>query len=245
MTLKYQRVKPSRELTSHSYRSSRLLPAACCLLLSCALFLKFATNPAAAENILLMPSATQMKAGEEEINLSSVNRSAPAGDLTLYEAYYGLADALEISLIREEQSGADSEQSFNLSYFVSPETTDNWATVMGVSNVGGDRFRGSDNPSYYIAFSRTPPQSVRSGKGRTAAYRYHMGYGTNVHSGFFGGLQIFTSPRMWMGAFNYTGRPTYILDYNLLQKKLSQLSLRAGYLQGDPWFGISYNSTGG
>jgi len=198
-----------------------------------------------AADILLMPSAEQVGTGEQKISLSLVNpREAGVGDLTLYEVYYGLSDSVEISWIKGNQTGAEDSKAFNISYLVVPETQDNWATAVGVVNVGGDRYFGGDDRSYYLAFYRTQEQgrSARGGQKNVPGYRYHLGYGTKSHDGFFGGLQIMTSSRMWIGGFSYTGRPTYLVDYTLREKVGSKVSLRGGYLGGDPWFGVSYGT---
>jgi hypothetical protein len=226
---------------------SLLLRSLAAILCSSLLIAACATRPAAAENILFLPTAAQMMIGEEKINLSQVSpRDSSQGNLTLYEAYYGVAQSIEISVLKTSRTGADKSQSFNVSYFLSPETSEDWASAIGASNVGGDKYLGTDNPSYYLAFYRTHSTTTSSPSRQYApTYRYHVGYGTNAHNGFFGGVQVITNPKMWFGAFNYSGRPIYVIDYALTGVSRAQLSLRAGYLWGDPWIGFSYGGVPG
>ena len=194
-----------------------------------------------AEDILFMPSAMQVAGGEEKLRYYRIWPGAgeSPGRMDALFTYSAISDAIELSWVKLWPEGLEKESALNISMRFSPETLETAASTIGVTNVTGRQYQDSDDPAYFVAFAKTLNLRREPATLTDPLYRYHMGYGTKLHDGFFGGLEIIVSRRMKLYGINYRGRSSYLASYEARGRGV-KLGVQGGYLDGQPFAGLTY-----
>ena len=217
------------------------------LLASCAL----------ADDIVTMPTANQLKAGEVDVAGYYLALDKPVGapQFVQYQTIYvGLTDKIEIDAHR---SAVDKDETATIlvgSYKLLSETQTTPDLVVGCRNIGGTETSG-DNPgtainertlsekrSYFASAAKT--FFFNPLKPGPPLVRVHLSLGTEDwtllgekrHEGIFGGLQFLLRPELGLVVQN-DGQD--LITGLTIMPKNTGLTLKAGTYGDHAWYGIA------
>jgi len=230
-------------------RTPVVLVALC--LLCCAMGAAFAAD------IVTLPTANQLKAGEVDLatyyiavdngGLIVPLRSLGIDSIRVQTIYAGLTDKIELDIHRYDvdlPAGFNGVTTiFNASYLVVTEDAKKPNVVLG----GRDLTSELGHASWYAAAAKTLNPPV-GGPPTGPIYRVHLGLGTEDntlfgeprHEGLFGGLQVCVVPTYPMvGAIAlYDGQD--IITGLTYTYKPTWPTIKAGTFGGHSWVGLNY-----
>lgn len=208
---------------------------------------------AVAGDIVTVPTANQVKAGETDVAVYyiSVDNSALIAPLRPFDIgfvraqtlYAGLTDRIELDVHRYDVDKVGADTIFNTTVVVQPEDLKRPIIVVG----GRDISRVFGHASYFVSAAKTLNPPV-GGPPTGPIYRLHLSLGTEDntlfgegrHEGLFGGLQVLAKPTfpqvgvvaLYDGndiitALTYTHEPTWP-------------TIKGGTYGGHTWIGASY-----
>jgi len=166
------------------------------LLLCCAVTAGFAAD------IVTVPTANQLKAGEVDLAAYHIELDdfGPVDNVRALTLYAGLTDKIELDVHRYDVDvpvGSGVMTIVNATYLVLPETLDRPVVVIG----GRDLTAEADHASWFVSAAKTLNPPV-GGPPTGPIFRAHLSLGTEDntllgeprHSGLFGGLQVLVKP---------------------------------------------------
>ena len=171
------------------------------------LLLALGAGMAMAGDIVTVPTANQVKAGEIDVaiyyigidNDALVDAIQPIGiDLVRVQTLYlGLTDSLELDVHRYDVDEIGVESIYNATYVVLKEDAQRPIVVIG----GRDLSREYGHASYFVSAAKTLNPPV-DGPPTEPIIRLHLSLGTEDntllgegrHEGLFGGVQILLRP---------------------------------------------------
>jgi hypothetical protein len=181
----------------------------------CLLLLGLAAGAATAGDIVTVPTANQVKAGEADVAIYYIgvdNDSLPTsiqglniGFVRAQTLYVGLTDRVELDVHRYDVDVIGVETIFNATVVVQPETLKRPIIVIG----GRDLTRAHKDPtgaatgaSYFVCAAKTLNPPV-GGPPTKPIVRLHLSLGTadmtlfneERHEGLFGGVQALLRPQ--------------------------------------------------
>jgi len=191
-----------------------------------------------------MPTADQLPMGGFQASYTFVNldptRSDGADRLELWGTYYGLADRLEVSFFSLRPNVGTDLSAWNVSYLVQPESTENWATCVGVYNLSGSDYLRGDDASFFLAAAKTFNPSLQPPTPNNPVYRGLVGFGTKSHRRWFGGVQVGLSARLSVTAASYAQDPIYMATLRISNKPEAPVA-RLGSWDGSQFYGLSWS----
>jgi len=206
---------------------------------------------AVADDIVTMPTANQLKAGEVDLAAYYLDLDLPAGaprSVSYQTLYLGLTDQLELDIHRADIDRDRTSLVLVGSYKALSETPQDPDIVLGIRNLNGaattysplsDKSR---DRSYFIAMAKT---FFAGAPERPPLARFHVGLGTSDytlmnekrHQGFFGGWQFLFHPAVGAVA-QFDGR-NWITGLTIMPPKTG-LTLKGGTYGDHSWFGLAY-----
>ncbi|MCD6351856.1 MAG: hypothetical protein J7M26_07040 [Armatimonadetes bacterium] len=228
-----------------------------------AVVLALVAGAAWAKDIVSMPEATMMGAGNLELayiywDLENIN--TPSGVVRDYahvgEFFLGITDWLELDYIHIELQGhvntpfgdpLSDRNELNLYIKLADETPDHPAVTIGATNLLGNDWLPSDNVGQVAGDHRTSPfiifsQTLRPPKGGppdwdNPAIRLQIGAGFNFHEDKpFGILQFAFTPHVVAAFQHYRGDPGWLVGWHE-----RNWGIDVGGLSGDNWVHVSYD----
>jgi hypothetical protein len=206
-----------------------------------------------ADDIVTMPTANQLKAGEVDAAAYYIDLDLPAGAprFVQYQTlYWGVTDWLEVDLHRARVDRDETSVVGVVTLKALSETPTQPDVVVGVRNVAGVattrnpalREKSKDR-SFFLSAAKTfflNPQQPGP-----PLVRAHLSAGTadwtllgeKRHEGVFGGLQFLFHP-MVGGVVQYDGND-WIAGITVMPKNTG-LTLKGGVYGDHTWFGLSY-----
>ncbi|MHB9035161.1 MAG: hypothetical protein ACYC64_00740 [Armatimonadota bacterium] len=206
-----------------------------------------------ADDIVTMPTANQLKAGEVDMAAYYLGLDAPAANPQFVQyqtVYVGLTDKIELDAHR---SAVDNDETATVlvgSYKLLSETQAKPDLVVGCRNIGGTAttlnpaFRGkSEDRSYFVSAAKTfflNPMAPGA-----PLVRVHMSLGTadwtllgeKRHQGIFGGLQFLFRPDL--GAVIENDGCDTITGLTYMPKNTG-LTIKGGGFGSNWWAGVAY-----
>lgn len=205
-------------------------------------------------DIVTVPTANQLKAGEVDVAYYYLGLDLQTGapsSLQAQTVYIGLTDRIEIDLHRyDPEKNLDKTSTIiNASFLVMEETALTPAIVVGGRNLGGEQTTNnpavdSEKRSYFISAAKNITPMLPGGP-KLPLIRLHASLGTKDytllgeerHEGLFGGVQALLAPELgavalYDGADLITG-----LTYT---PKNSGLTIKGGTYGDHWWSGISF-----
>jgi hypothetical protein len=223
------------------------------LTLLLAMALSVAAGAAFAGDIVTVPTANQVKAGEMDVAdyYIAVDDEALPGFLRGHgikfvraqTLYVGLTDQVELDVHRYDVDKLGANTIFNSTVVVQPEDLKRPIIVVG----GRDLSRVYGHASYFVSAAKTLNPPV-GGPPTGPIYRLHLSLGTEDktlfgeerHEGLFGGIQVLakpTFPQVGVVAL-YDGQDIITaLTYTPTPK---WPTFKGGTFGGHTWYGISY-----
>jgi hypothetical protein len=217
------------------------------------LLLAFAAGMAMAGDIVTVPTANQVKAGEVDLamyyigldNDSLVEPIQPLGiDMVRAQTVYiGVTDKLEIDAHRYDVDVLGVKTIFNATWVLQQETLKRPIVVLG----GRDLSREYAHASYFVSAAKTLNPPV-DGPPKLPIIRLHLSLGTEDntllgegrHEGIFGGVQtILKLASPFVGAIAlYDG--TDVITGLTVVPQPGWPTLKGGTFGGHWWIGMSY-----
>ena len=217
------------------------------------LLLAFAAGMAVAGDIVTVPTANQVKAGEVDLAvyyLGLDNDSLPEfiqpldiGFVRAQTAYIGVTDKLEIDAHRYDVDVLGVKTIFNATWVLQQETLKRPIVVLG----GRDLSREYAHASYFVSAAKTLNPPV-GGPPKLPIIRLHLSLGTEDntllgegrHEGIFGGVQtILKLASPFVGAIAlYDG--TDVITGLTVVPEPGWPTLKGGTFGGHWWIGMSY-----
>ena len=202
-----------------------------------------------AADIVTVPTANQLKAGEFDVAAYYMALDLPAGApdwMHVETLYYGVTDDLEIDL-HAFQVDKPADVSYVVAiatYRLLPETPKTPIVVIGGRNLTGtDAGGGCDNRSWYLSAAKTlnPPGP---GGPKWPIVRLHLSVGTadntiggrNRHEGIFGGVQLRLAPQVGLVVLH----DSRDLITGLTFDPIKELTIKGGTSGTNWWVGVSY-----
>ena len=200
-----------------------------------------------AGDIVTVPTANQLKAGEFDVAGYYIGLDMPTGapqHVTAETLYYGVTNDLEVDVHGYQVDKGKDYAVLIASYRLLAETATQPIVVIGGRNLTGtDSGGGCDNRSYYLSAAKTlnPPGP---GGPKWPIVRLHLSVGTadntilgrNRHEGLFGGVQLRLSPKIGLVALN----DSRDLITGLTFDPIKELTIKGGTYGTHWWAGISY-----
>ena len=213
------------------------------------ILLVFVASCVLADDIVTMPTANQLKAGELDAAAYYLNLDTPAKapQFVQYQTlYYGLTNKLEIDIHRSSVDTAEANTVLVGSYKLlseSPKTPD---LVVGCRNLGGEMTSAdtrSKYRSYFMAAAKT--FFFNPAKPGAPLVRAHLGIGTSDwtllgeerHKGIFGGLQFLLCPELGL-VVEHDGQD--LITGITIMPKNTGLTIKGGKFGDNTWVGIAY-----
>ena len=211
-----------------------------------------------ADDIVTMPTANQLKAGEVDVAtyyLALDNPSVAPQFVQYQTLYVGITNKIELDIHR---SAVDKNETATIlvgSYKLLSETPVTPDLVIGIRNIGGTA-TSLDNPmtpfnerslsekrSYFASAAKT--FFINPLKPGPPLVRVHLGIGTEDwtllgekrHDGLFGGLQFLLRPEVGLVLQN-DGQDT-ITGLTIMPKNTG-LTIKAGTYGDHAWYGIAF-----
>ncbi|MCX6343616.1 MAG: hypothetical protein NT018_00915 [Armatimonadetes bacterium] len=220
------------------------------------ILLLFVVSCAFADDIVTMPTANQLKAGELDAAVYYLNLDTPAGApqfVQMQTLYYGLTDKLELDIHRSAIDNVKTSTILVGSYKLLSESPTTPDLVVGCRNIGGAATLpdapGISNKtrdrSYFLAAAKTfffnPEQPG------PPLVRVHLGIGTEDwtllgekrHDGIFGGLQFLLRPELGL-VVEHDGQD--LITGITIMPKNSGLTIKGGMFGDHTWVGIAYRA---
>jgi hypothetical protein len=220
-------------------------------LLTCLLAL--CVSAAFAGDIVTVPTANQLKAGEVDladyylfIDSGALVEPLPALDIDFVRAqtlYVGITDQLELDVHRYDVDVIGDYTIFNATWKLQDETARKPIVVLG----GRDLSRESDHASYFVSAAKTLNPPV-GGPPTGPIYRLHLSLGTEDntllgegrHEGLFGGLQVLVKPQFpQIGAVALWDGNDLITAITCVPKP-NWPTIKGGTFGDHSWVGVSY-----
>lgn len=213
-----------------------------------------------ADDIVTMPTANQLKAGELDTAAYYLNLDTPSGapQFVQYQTlYYGLTDKLELDIHRSAVDNNETGTILVGSYKLLSESPTTPDLVVGCRNIGGtptslddprtavnERSKSKDR-SYFMSAAKT--FFLNPAKPGTPLVRAHLSIGTEDwtllgqkrHEGIFGGLQFLLRPELGLVVEN-DGQD--LITGITIMPKNSGLTIKGGMFGDHTWIGIAYRA---
>jgi hypothetical protein len=210
-----------------------------------------------AADILTMPTANQLKAGEVDVAAYVLNLDhvvGPCGPIEEVKAqtlYVGITDWLEVDAHRYDYDtpGMETDTIVNATICLRREDATGPDVVVGVRDIAGHMGGApgiAPRPSYHISMARTVNPPV-GGPPKGPIFRVHASVGTEDvtllgekrHEGAFGGLQILARPQYpQLGLIAlYDGKDT-ITGVTITPKGWP--TIKGGTFGRHSWVGLNY-----
>jgi len=211
-------------------------------------------SAAYAADIVTVPTANQLKAGEVDVAYYHLSLDLPAPAPQSLEAqtlYVGLTDRIEVDAHRydPEKDSDKTSTILNASVLVMPETATSPALVIGGRNLTGEKT--TNNPavdskkrSWFISAAKNVTPMLEGGP-KLPLVRLHLSLGTkdytllgeDRHGGLFGGVQALLTPEI--GAVGlYDGQD--LITGLTFTPRGKPLTLKGGTFGDHWWIGLSY-----
>lgn len=208
---------------------------------------------AMAGDIVTVPTANQVKAGEADVAVyyisadedSLIEPLQPLGiDFVRAQTLYvGLTDRLELDVHRYDVDEVAVDSIFNATYVLQHETMKRPIVVIG----GRDLSREYDHASYFVSAAKTLNPPV-GGPPTEPIVRLHLSLGTedntlfgeSRHEGIFGGVQALlrpSSPALGLVGL-YDGRD--VITGLTVVPQPGWPTIKGGTFGGHWWVGLSY-----
>lgn len=201
-------------------------------------------SAALAGDIVTVPTANQLKAGEVDLAAYYLGlEDMPIDYVRAQTLYVGVTDRIELDAHRYDVEGAPEQTIWNATYLARPEDAEGPAIVVGVR----DLTSVYDNASFHVSAAKTLNPPV-GGPPTEPIVRLHLSLGTedntllgeSRHEGLFGGVQALIRPmypQLGLVAL-YDGRDiitgiTYVPEPNWP-------TLKGGTFGEHWWVGVSY-----
>lgn len=220
-----------------------------------------AASCAFADDIVTMPTANQLKAGEVDAAAYYLTLDFPsaAPQYVQYQTLYvGLTDKLELDVHRSSVDKNETGTIFVASYKVLAESPTTPDMVIGCRNIGGtptslnnpatslDERGKSKDRSYFVSAAKT--YFLNPAAPGAPLVRVHLSVGTEDwtilgkkrHEGVFGGLQFLFRPELGMVMQN-DGRD-FITGITIMPKNTG-LTIKGGTYGPHTWIGLAYRTT--
>lgn len=217
-----------------------------------AVMVLLAVSCAFADDIVTMPTANQLKAGQVDAAAYYLHLDNPsvAPQFVQYQTLYvGVTDKLEIDAHRSAVDKSETATILVASYKLFSETAQLPDVVVGCRNLGGTATSPdpkSEDRSYFVSAAKTfffnpaapgPP-----------LVRVHLSVGTadwtllgeKRHQGIFGGLQFLLHPEVGLVVQN-DGQDT-ITGVTYMPKNTG-LTFKGGTFGSHTWMGVAYRAT--
>jgi hypothetical protein len=227
------------------------------LLLASLLLVVIAAGAAMAGDIVTVPTANQVKAGEIDVadyyifvDQDSLPATlAPPQILSQIDfvraqtAYLGLTDKIEVDVHRYDVDMAGAATIFNATYVLQPESMERPIVVIG----GRDLSRVYGHASYFLSAAKTLNPPV-AGPPTEPIFRLHLSLGTEDntlfgeerHEGLFGGVQIVMRPaHPFVGLIALYDGQDVITGVTYVPED-GWPTLKGGTFGGHWWVGVSY-----
>lgn len=230
-------------------------------LLICGL-LALCAGLALAADIVTVPTANQLKAGQIDVAAYYIDLDEPAGSavaprfVNYQTVYVGLTDWLELDIHRADVDRDKDSIVLVATGKLLSETPSRPDVVVGVRNLTGTTTytnlppplafvkEESDDPSFFISTAKTFFKNAD--KPGPPLLRLHVSYGTGDwtlmgeerHDGIFGGAQFLFVPEIG-AVILHDGNDT-ITGLTYLPQKTPGLVLKAGTYGTHTWVGASY-----
>lgn len=206
-----------------------------------------------ADDIVTMPTANQLKAGEVDVAAYYLGLDMPVGapqSVNYMTLYVGITDRLEIDAHRADVDKDETSTVVVASYKLLSETPTAPDLVVGVRNLFGEAttlnpaVRGkSEDRSYFLSAART--FFVNPDAPGPPLVRAHLSVGTadwtllgeKRHEGLFGGLQFLFRPDL--GAVIQNDGQDLITGLTYMPANTG-LTFKAGTYGDHWWAGIAY-----
>lgn len=222
-------------------------------LLAALLLLAVAAGAAWAGDIVTVPTANQLKAGEADVAAYyiSVDQGALIAplrplDIEFVRAqtlYVGLTDRVELDVHRYDVDKVGAQTIFNSTFMIQPEDLTRPIVVIG----GRDLSQAYGHASYSISVAKTLNPPV-GGPPTMPIVRLHLSVGTKDetlfgeerHEGLFGGVQMVLKPvdPMLGLIVLYDGQD--IITGLTVVPEPGWPTIKGGTFGGHTWVGISY-----
>ena len=211
------------------------------------------TCAAYAGDIVTVPTANQLKAGQFDVAYYYLGLDMPAGapsSLQAQTVYIGLTDRIEIDAHRyDPESNLDKTSTIvNASVLILGETAATPAVVIGGRNITGEETTNgpvdSDKRSWFISAAKNVTPMLPGGP-KLPLIRLHASLGTkdwtllgeDRHAGLFGGVQALLTPEIGAIALHDGQDLITGLTYTPGNKGLT---IKGGGYGKHWWSGISY-----
>ncbi|MFB3879772.1 MAG: hypothetical protein ACE149_00840 [Armatimonadota bacterium] len=212
-----------------------------------------AAGAAMAGDIVTVPTANQVKAGEVDLAAYYIgidNDSMPdavqpldIGFVRAQTVYIGVTNELEIDAHRYDVDVLGVKTIFNATWMIQDETLKRPIVVVG----GRDLSREYAHASYFVSAAKTLNPPV-GGPPKLPIVRLHLSLGTEDntllgeerHEGLFGGLQLVLRPAQpFVGAIAlYDG--TDVITGLTVVPEPGWPTIKGGTFGGHWWIGVSY-----
>ncbi len=160
--------------------------------------LALAAGVAMAGDIVTVPTANQVKAGEVDLAAYYIFlHNQPIDFVRAQTMYVGITDKVELDVQRFDVEMMGAETLANATVLVQAETPKKPAVVIGADDLG----HAYSHASYFVSAAKTMNPPV-GGPPTGPIYRLHLSLGTEQegilgegrHEGVFGGLQALLKP---------------------------------------------------
>lgn len=206
-----------------------------------------------ADDIVTMPTANQLKAGDVDVAAYYLGLDMPSAlpqSVNYQTLYVGLTDKLELDVHRADVDKDDTSNVIVAQYKMLSETAVKPDLVFGVRNLTGESttlnpaFKGkTEDRSYYLAAAKT--FFFNPAAPGAPLVRVHLGVGTEDwtllnegrHEGIFGGLQFLL--RSDLGAVIENDGTDTITGLTYMPKNTG-LTVKGGTYGDHWWAGVAY-----
>ncbi len=209
-----------------------------------------------ADDVVSMPTANQLKAGEVDVAAYYFGLDFPAGypqNVNLQQVCVGLTDRIELDAYRADVDKDKAAVVVTGYLRLLSEGLTTPDLVVGCKNLLGEKTTNnpdvagkSDDRSYFICASKTV--FLTPAVGRPPLVRVHAGLGTDDwtlfgkkrHEGIFGGLQFLVRPE-WGLVVQHDGEDFITgLSYMPLN---TGLTIKGGTFDKHWWVGMAYRKS--
>jgi hypothetical protein len=219
----------------------------------CLLLVALAAGTALAGDIVTVPTANQVRAGEADvaiyyISVDNDSLVAPVQPLGIdfvraQTLYVGLTDRLELDVHRYDVDVLGAETIFNATYVLQHESMSRPIVVLG----GRDLSRAYDNASYFVSAAKTLNPPV-GGPPTKPVVRLHLSLGTEDntlfaeerHEGLFGGLQVLLRPSSPAVGVVALHDGTDVITGVTVVPEPGWPTIKGGTFGGHWWVGLNY-----
>jgi len=231
------------------------------VLLASLLLVAVTAGAALAGDIVTVPTANQVKAGEMDLaayyifvdqdslipGLRPPNVPSEVDYIRAQTLYVGLTDKLELDVHRYDVDVAGVTTIFNATYLLQPEDAQRPNVVFGARNLSGEGAPGSDDVSYFLSAAKTLNPPV-AGPPTGPIFRLHLSLGTEDktlfgeprHEGLFGGVQIVMRPASpFIGLIGLYDGQDVITGVTYVPEP-GWPTFKGGTFGGHWWLGASY-----